>query len=379
MREACWDQALRRWAMSGPGSRQIYSEIVPAILAERNPRYSERRQRDRPSLSGSPRVTFVVPCYNYGNFVGQAIESILVQTFESLEIIVIDDASSDDSARIIERYQDDSRVRFVRHDQNKGHIYTYNEGLMLSRGEFVGLISADDFCARADAVQRQVDVFDANPNVGLVYSSYNFADHHSNLFAVIRPWDADHVWPGLKEFSPLLFNNYIPSSGSLVRRSCHEELGYYDDRLKHAGDWELWLRLAAQYDVAFIADPLYAYRTHRSNMHHTTVSPRQEIDEYSLMMQKVFNSLPPSTPRAVYTLRGLAVRNALLRSASHDCNVGRTKRGWLGLVYAARRSPGIVTSRAFVGMLGRLSLQGLIGHHRYVQLYQWRASIRMAS
>src|SRR5258708_139018 len=114
-----------------------------------------------------PRVSFVIPCYNYGRFVNQAVDSLLNQTFAAIEVIVIDDASPDDTPEAVKRYAADPRVRLVRHAQNCGHIATYNEGIAMSRGEFVGLMAADDYCVRPDAVARQVTMFDANADLGV--------------------------------------------------------------------------------------------------------------------------------------------------------------------------------------------------------------------
>src|SRR5262245_57717851 len=112
-----------------------------------------------------PIVSFVVPCYNYGRFVGQAVDSLLGQTFEALELIVIDNASTDNSSQVLERYDDHPQVRIIRRQQNEGHLASLNEGLRLARGELLGVMDADDFCMRSDAVTRQVALFDAHPDV----------------------------------------------------------------------------------------------------------------------------------------------------------------------------------------------------------------------
>src|SRR5215217_711441 len=93
-----------------------------------------------------PRISFIITCYNYGHFIGQALDSLLNQTCTDLEIIAIDDASSDDSVAVLARYANDPRVRVIAHERNQGHICSYNEGLELARGRYVGILSADDFC-----------------------------------------------------------------------------------------------------------------------------------------------------------------------------------------------------------------------------------------
>src|SRR5438874_9681477 len=105
-----------------------------------------------------PRVSILVPSYNYGAFITQAVDSLLSQTLQDLEVIVIDDASRDNTPAILQRYAGEVRVRVVRHEQNQGHLRSYNEGLQLARGRYVGIVSADDYCLRSDALERQVAV-----------------------------------------------------------------------------------------------------------------------------------------------------------------------------------------------------------------------------
>src|SRR3954470_12776257 len=94
------------------------------------------------TMTREPRASFVVPCYNYGRFLAQAVDSLLSQTLDAIEVIVVDDASTDNTGEILQRYAGEPRVRVICHLENKGHIYSYNEGLALARGEFVGLLSA---------------------------------------------------------------------------------------------------------------------------------------------------------------------------------------------------------------------------------------------
>ena len=97
-----------------------------------------------------PRVSFVVTNYNYGRYLGHALDSLLTQNFHDLEIIVVDDRSTDNSAEVLATYAGDPRVRIVRHTENEGSIRSYNQGLGMARGEFVGVFDADDY-AKIDA------------------------------------------------------------------------------------------------------------------------------------------------------------------------------------------------------------------------------------
>ena len=316
-----------------------------------------------------PRVSIVVTCYNYGRFVAEAVDSLLGQTFPALEAIVIDDASPDKSADVLrERYADNPRVRLVLHSVNQGHIRSYNEGLSMARGEFMGVLAADDFCLRSDAIARQVAIFDAQPRVGFVYSAYSMVDEHSQPFRSFEPWPADYVRDGFVEFRELLFRNYVPHSGTLVRRTAHDVLGLYDLELPHAGDWDLWLRVASRFDVGYVAEPLYAYRVHGSNMSIKRFSPAHENGEVLRTVEKAFAALPPSTPPDIRAMKATALDHALLKTTWGDRSLGRTRRAWHGLIDAAKRRPSLLRTKLFYGHFARQVLLTLVGHKRYERL-----------
>jgi glycosyltransferase involved in cell wall biosynthesis len=324
-----------------------------------------------------PRVSVIVTCYNYGRYVGEAVDSLLGQTFPALEVIVIDDASPDNSADVLRsRYSDNPRVRLVLHEHNQGHIRSYNEGLSMARGEFMGVLAADDFVLRPDAVARQVAVFDAQPRVGFVYSAFSMVDEHSKPFRSFEPWPADYVRDGFTEFRELLSKNYVPHSGTLVRRSCHDQLGLYDVELPHAGDWDLWLRVAAIADVGYIAEPLYAYRVHGSNMSIKKYSPAHENGEVLRTVEKAFASLPADAPPDIRAMRETAIDHALMKTTWGDRSLGRTRRAWGGLLDAAKRRPGLLMKPLFYSHGLKLALLTLVGHSRYERLSNRRTQLQ---
>ena len=320
----------------------------------------------------TPRVSFIVTNYNYQRFVAQAVESILGQTLQAIEVIVIDDASHDDSRTVLERFWGNPRVRLVLHERNQGHVSSYNEGLALASGEFVGVMAADDFVIQSDAVARQAAVFDADPEVAYVYSAFSLVDESSRPFRLFQPWPVDCVRTGLEEFSRLILWNYVPHSGTLVRRSCHDVMGVYDPRLPHACDWDMWLRLSTRYSVGYIADPLYAYRQHGSNMSVARHSPRHENRELLETLGKAFAALPPDAPPEIFGLRRPACYRALLNTAWGDRSLGRIARSWTGMLDAASRCPNLLLTPLFYGSLLRLLALTLLGRNHYGQLAGWK-------
>src|SRR5262249_50047010 len=158
-----------------------------------------------------------------------------------------------------------------------------------------------------DAVARQVAVFDAHSKVGLVYSAFDQVDERGQTFRQSRPFASDYVRAGLDEFGDLILLNYIAHSGTLVRRTCQEALGYYDPRLPYAGDWELWLRVASRFQVGSLSQPLYAYRVHLNNMTARGKSPGEATSERLLAVECAFAALPADAPDTLRRLKGLAL------------------------------------------------------------------------
>jgi glycosyltransferase involved in cell wall biosynthesis len=308
-----------------------------------------------------PRVSFVVPTYNYARFVTEAVDSLLDQDFEALEVIVIDDCSADATPQVLQRYETDPRVKLIRHSENRGHISTYNEGLEMAAGEFVGLLSADDICLRSDAVASQVAIFDGDPQIGFVYSPLAYIDSNGTLIDVIRRWSSDSVHDGLVEFRDLAFTNFVPASGTLVRASCHREVGYYDPRLPHAGDWDLWLRLAARYRAGYVAEATYGWRLHDTNMHASSVAPDQADHDHVLTLNRAFAALPSSAPAEVRALQGRALLRVAVNAIDQERRLGRVGPAWKRACRAIRFHPEVLTDRRFLVAITKVSIRSLLG------------------
>jgi glycosyltransferase involved in cell wall biosynthesis len=311
-----------------------------------------------------PVVTILVPCYNYGAFIAQALDSLLGQTLHELELIVIDDASSDDTPSVLARYADEPRIRIIRHTQNQGHLRSYNEGLALARGRYVGIVSADDYCLRSDAVACQVALFEQNPSVGMVYSAHIMLDPDGRTTPVVPRAEAKVV-PGLDEFRRLVWGNYILHSGTLLRRDVQETLGPYDLDLPQSGDWDFWLRASAGWDVGYVAEPLYVYRLHHSNMQSKGIAPAQQADQNAHTLEKAFAALPVNAPADLWQVRKRSLDHALLQTAWFDLYNGRASRAWQGLIYGCRRRPALALNPELWRFCLRLAALVALGHARY--------------
>lgn len=315
-------------------------------------------------MSDRPRVTLVVTCHNYGRYLGQALDSLIGQSLTDWEAIVIDDASADGTGDVLARYRHERRLRIVRHLLRAGNIASYNEGLDMARGRFVGILSADDYLLRQDALERQAAMFDAGPEIGLVYSAHAVVQDGSPQRLVV-PWPCDGVHQGAEEFRRLIWGNYILHSGALLRREVERELGPYDAALTHTGDWDMWLRAAARHPVGYIADALYAYRIHGANMFHRGIPPSHETDQVVATVERAFAYLPGDAPADLLAASAAVRVHALLQTAWFDLHNGRRSRTWQGFLYALRRRPAIVASVELWRFLPRLLLMTAVGREPY--------------
>lgn len=214
----------------------------------------------RSSAARSTHVAVVIPCYNYGRYLDECVKSVLMQPGVTAEVHIIDDASTDGSTEIAEAIAaHDPRVRLTCHQENKGHIATYNEGLSAVDSDYVVLLSADDMLAPG-ALSRATALMEEYPSVGLVYGHPQaFEDKPFRSRDKPRNWS---VWRGEKWIAAQFRRglSIITSPEAVVRTSVQHQVGYYRPELPHSGDLEMWLRIADVSDVGRVNGVDQAYR-----------------------------------------------------------------------------------------------------------------------
>jgi glycosyltransferase involved in cell wall biosynthesis len=231
------------------------------------------------------RIDVVIPCYNYGRFLRQCAESVLAQSHAVLRVLVIDDASTDETAEIAaDLAREDSRLTFRRHSENRGHIFSYNEGIAWADGDYMLVLDADDVLLPG-ALERAALVLDADARVGLVYGpAMTFQTGNPLTVSVYRPWNvnrtddaavspiegvagSDAILVDSTAFiEVLLAGNHVPQCSAVVRTALQKRIGGYCPALPHAGDLELWVRFALHARVAYVHALQAVYRRHESNM-----------------------------------------------------------------------------------------------------------------
>ena len=219
-------------------------------------------------MRSRPRVSVVIPCYNYGHFLADCVRTVLDQPGVDMDVLIVDDASPDGSAAVArELAAADPRVRVLAHETNRGHIATYNEGLAAVDGDYVVLLSADDVVVPG-ALAQSAALMEANPGVGMVYGfAPTFVDVPRPARTRVRSWT---VWSGADWLAQICRRGGNPLSTPevMLRTSLMRELAGYDPRLPHSADFLLWLRAAARAEVGRVNGvDLAFYRVHGGNMH----------------------------------------------------------------------------------------------------------------
>lgn len=214
-------------------------------------------------------VDVIVPCYRYAHYLRDCVVSVLSQTDVNVRVLIIDDASPDNTAEVAaDLVKEDTRVIFRRHNFNQGHIATYNEGIdWASSADYLLLLSADDYLLPG-ALSRAVTLMDCHPEVGFTFGKALILYEHSNEKP--RAHDSDkkkwRVISGLDFIGLNGSGNVVSTPTAIVRAKLQKKLGGYRSELPHTGDMEMWLRLAAHGSVGIIETYQAVQRRHANNM-----------------------------------------------------------------------------------------------------------------
>jgi glycosyltransferase involved in cell wall biosynthesis len=275
-------------------------------------------------------VSVVVPCFNGRAFLGQCLDSIVALGDDIDEAVVVDDGSTEPIFDLVERYA--PRVRYVR-QENAGPGAARTRGMRETSGRYIRFLDADDWLLDGSSLAAQVALLDAHPKVGLVYGRAQSVDRDGHPLAVRGPAFArgDYARSGWSELEDLLFENYIPTSSVIVRRSVAERVGAFRSDYSTAQDWEYWLRLARAADVGFIHRPVSAYRVHQGG-----ITGRKTLDEWLRIRSEILDSTfsEPAVLEQLGHLSGAAYAHVDLIAAGLAYVMGQPRRAKVFAVQA---------------------------------------------
>jgi glycosyltransferase involved in cell wall biosynthesis len=218
------------------------------------------------------RVDVAVPCYRYGHFLRECVESVLSQPEVDVRVLILDDASPDDTPVVAAALAaQDPRVTYRRHATNRGHIATYNEGLDWAEADYLLLLSADD-ALTAGALSRATGLMERLPDISVTFGNATCTlDPSTEKFDPPVKWGSS-VLPG-EQWITNFCQSGINIAGSqtstaVVRTSAQRMCGHYRAELPHAGDMEMWMRLAMYGRIGYVKATQAYYRQHAGAMHH---------------------------------------------------------------------------------------------------------------
>ncbi|MEM7130819.1 MAG: glycosyltransferase [Chloroflexota bacterium] len=210
-----------------------------------------------------PKVSVVIPTYNSGHTITEAVDSALAQTVRDVEIIVVDDGSTDNTRERLGSYMEAGKVRYL-YQENQERSATRNHGIEQSQSPYVAFLDADDAWS-PNKLEAQLGVLEKEPHTAMTYCDVMYIDEQGKPLHQTPPHQTDHDWHGGYIFNSLILGNFVGTpSAVVVRRHCIPAEGF-DLTLRQGEDWHLWLKIAAYHPVVRVPEALCKFRVYAGN------------------------------------------------------------------------------------------------------------------
>lgn len=247
-----------------------------------------------------PKVTVYTPTYNCARFLEKAIDSVLNQTYQDFELLIIDDGSSDNTLEILQKYQNNPKIKIIKNKKNIGFVRSAIKAINLAKGEYIMRLDADDYLDE-NALMIMVNILEKHPEIGLVYPDYFHIDEKGNIIDYFRK-------KKLGEEAGLMD---LPANGgcTLMRKSCYKAIGGYRDDIRMQDKYDLWLKFLEKFKAHNVNLPLFYYRRHENNISNKTkkiLKTRRYIKEKFIkervkrIPQKILAIIPTRSKFFVY-------------------------------------------------------------------------------
>ncbi len=277
-----------------------------------------------------PLVSIVIPAFNHGKFLHAAIDSILNQTYPNIELIVIDDGSTDNTKEVLSNYGDQF---FWKSQSNMGQAATLNKGWAMSTGEILAYISADDFLL-PEAVAKIVARLLSDSDLVLCYPDFCLVDENSRIIRRIKAPEFDFC----KMVSKL---QCAPGPGAFFKKEAYLKAGEWNTCLVRFPDYDYWLRLALYGKFEHLSENLASFRVHLGSTSSRSLSEKS-ADEIIFILKTYFDRI--NLPQHIYSLKNLAESNAFLVSAQMHFRSGRYFIALNRIHSAIKNKPSIIIS-----------------------------------
>jgi len=238
-----------------------------------------------------PKVSVCIPTYNCGKYIGQAIKSVLNQDFENYELIISDNASTDDTENIVRNFHNQG-LTYMKNERNIGYVGNLNRCLELAKGEFIVYLCADDIWYQG-FLKNAIDLLEKDYSLVLVHTAYYEINENGSILRDSIRDDKINWEPFLKGED--FFKNFLIIGGGIMPSNCVartkflKKVGGFDDKLAYAADTAMWLKLSFQGNVGFIGDHLMGFRKHPNSLSNELEFENKYIDETIRLIDRVFD------------------------------------------------------------------------------------------
>jgi glycosyltransferase involved in cell wall biosynthesis len=232
-----------------------------------------------------PKVSVVIPAFNAAEYLVESIQSVLAQDFKDIEIIIVDDASTDNTEEVVASFGNPA-ISYIRLRENHGGpSRPRNVGVKAANGEYISLFDSDDIMLPG-LIGKASLCLDINQDIGMVFADAvrmdsdnkvagdRYLSKHKEFHSLDKTHigDGSYVIEARDSFHLLFRENFVPTSSVIVRRSVFDDVGLFDESLTNADDWDMWFRIAKQYPLGFLDVIGYKYRVQHGSISHRGVS-----------------------------------------------------------------------------------------------------------
>lgn len=235
-----------------------------------------------------PKVSVIIPTYNYAKYLPETIDSVLRQTYQDLEIIVIDDGSTDNTKEIIQRYiRSSDKIKYIL-QENKGPAAARNRGIKEAKGEYIAFLDSDDIWV-TEKLDIQASYLEQNKDIFFLYAKADVLNEHGKKIG-IKPESNQH-----HEFKKLIFEwGYFPTATVMIRKECFDKVGFFSEDLRIMEDIHLWIRISRHYKMHGMDQILGIYHRHSNNV---TLNKELVYKSTAMVYEKILAEFPNDVPR----------------------------------------------------------------------------------
>lgn len=277
-------------------------------------------------MSSNPLVSVITPTFNRADYLPYAVESVLSQSVPDFELIVIDDGSTDGTAELMERYLADSRIRYLK-QENQGQSVARNRGIAEARGQFICFLDSDNAWV-STKLETSLKAFEEHPEADIVYGDFITIDGEGHELGVNRMARySGRITP------QLLRDNFVSMNTTMTRKRCFDEMGGFDSADRLAEDYGLWLRFSTRYQFLYVPAVLGYYRV-MENQISSDKESRFRANEQ--LVQGFLKAFPSAVTRGE-ARRGLSY--FFIRKGRYEYSSGQRRQAFRSLLRSLSKDP----------------------------------------